>query len=146
MKKYRLKKEVLDYAAGSEISFENYNGKFSLYGDGRPAIVFDKYDIENLIASGWIEEVPERVELCILENFAIQKMNGVFDSSDRSKMEAALNGELFRINELFAFARLYEERQRSMPYGMGLMIETVFEEWNNKRKKWTITKHRTATK
>jgi hypothetical protein len=135
MKKYRLKKEVLGHAAGTEISFENYNGKFSLYGDGRPVIVFDKYDIENLIASGWIEEVPERVELVNLPDKGVCKTDcSGFTNDEFSKMEAALNGELFNINELFAFAKLYEETQRAMPYGMGLMIEAVFEEWSKIRK------------
>ena len=100
MKKYRLKKEALGHPAGSEIIFADYHGKFSLITHGLPAIVFDKYEIENLIASGWIEEVPERVELVNLPDKGVCKTDcSGFTNDELSKMEAALNGELMTKRE-----------------------------------------------
>ena len=71
----------------------------------------------------------------IHQNINVRKSdNSKFNIDELYKMEAALNGELFDVEELLNFALTHEDRQAQMPYGTRLMIDIIFEEWNKDRK------------
>ena len=138
MKSCKLKMDAFGHRAGRNLIWsEPYRG-WILTSDGCPTIVLHKDEIEIAIKLGWIEEVPERVKLVIFnsqDRMNVRKTDlSPFDFDELSKMEAALNGELFDFEELLNFALTYEDRQARMPKNTRLMISTIFEEWNNKRK------------
>ena len=132
MKKFRLAKDIAGWPKGTVLLNNTGFGKLETPSHTRtPAVqIFVFYsDIENALKDGWIEEVPERISLYIHQNINVRKSdNSNFNIDELSKMEAALNGELFTKDDVIDVITFYVG---SDFYG----VEEIFLAWFENRKK-----------